>query len=166
MALRVRKRYLHRPALDPHGPFWQGYRWSEWYAFPSFLAEPIARDDTAPLGGAGIYRFAVPRRRGLLYIGQASRLRRRLSGHARAVTDILGPHTRRHLGFHYELAAYVHGEGKVQVSWTPLDSLGKPDRLGIECDLIAAHRGTVGCNPNWQFLPMGSGGDVADFGAD
>lgn len=159
--LRVRQRYGHRPAMDPLGRFWQGYYWSAWWDFPAFLLERPARDD-AVSRGAGIYRFAVPRRRGLLYIGQASVLRRRLAGHARAVTDIQGPNSRRHLGFHHELASHLATRGRVAVSWTGLEGLEKADRLGIECDLIAAHRTIVGGNPTWQFLPMSDGEDLQD----
>lgn len=45
------------------------------------------------------------------------------------------------------------------MSWISLDGMDKGDRLGIECDLISAHRTIVGANPAWQFLPIG-GADV------
>ncbi|HXA27348.1 MAG TPA: GIY-YIG nuclease family protein [Candidatus Angelobacter sp.] len=159
--LRVRRRYLHRPALDPHGLYWQGYQWSDWYDFPDFLvANAYGNDDDGDTAKqAGIYRFAVPRRRGLVYIGQTSVLRRRLAGHARAAKDARES-TKRRLGFHHKLAAHFDQGGRIRVSWTALESLDKADRLGIECDLIAAHRTIVGSNPTWQFLAIGGDDDV------
>jgi hypothetical protein len=151
-AVRVRRRYAHRPASDPHGRFWQGYGWSKWYDFPAIVRETPEGQDANSIKGSGIYRFAVPRRRGLVYIGQASEVRRRLAGHARAVNDVRGARVRRHLGFHYALAKHP---GDMRVSWIGLGSLDKADRLGIECDLISAHRTIVGSNPDWQFRAFG-----------
>jgi len=41
--------------------------------------------------------------------------------------------------------------GRVEVSWVAMPEVDRRERLGIECELIAAYRKTTGKNPACQF---------------
>lgn len=165
-------RFDHIPGHDPQGTYWQGYEWSSWYAFSDLVAARVwkqvvsANDLATFLETAGLYRLRIRRSKGrLLYIGQTGRgVHSRLRGHMSAVKRVTGalPKSRRgNRPFARRLAAALEGGTSVQASWTPLAGLTKPDRLGVEAELIAAYRATVGENPTLQFLTAGDDDDDA-----
>jgi hypothetical protein len=154
--------YLHIPGHNPQGPYWQGYVWSNWYYFTE-LVRPysirvVAIDDRPHFRKVpGIYRIRIQSRRGLLYIGETGRsVHGRLRGHMSAVKRARGqlrvPAQRKVRPFAKRLSSLLQDGRKIQASWTPLPGLRKPDRLGLEAELISAYRATVGKNPDLQFL--------------
>jgi hypothetical protein len=158
-------RFDRIPGHDPQGPYWQGYRWSQWYLFDDIgrghSSDVIeeADDDKGFTTHAALYRFRVWRRMGLLYIGQTGRsAAARLHNHYRGMLIAAGElsaNARRILRFHQELDDYRAGGLDVEASWTSVKGLDKGDRLGIEAELIAAYRAVMGTNPSCQFLDRG-----------
>jgi len=149
-------RPLPAAAADPQSSAWLGYTWSSW---TPFVAEsPFPGGPTDGLDGPGLYRFRVRGDSGLLYIGEAGPfgLRGRINGHRRTARIALSPvpgRVRPYTTFHVRLGALWEARRSVEVSWTPLaPDLPVAERKGREVDLIAAHRGHMGRNPECQFL--------------
>ena len=126
-----------RPA-DTQGPSWQGMTWSDWHQLDSA--------DVPVPNCAGLYRLRCHDQPGLIYIGISDRLRSRLGGlrRARHRPDKKG---------HYAAAcvAAFERQGKiVEVSWSTFADPDRRELMGLEADLIAAHRRMHG-NPTCQF---------------
>ena len=130
-----------RPVADPQGPRGGGLKWSPWLAL-----ERLLDDSDDPGNVPGIYRVRRAYIRGLLYVGMSTGVRGRLrglrNGHHVAYDCVRSYETRR---------------GPIEVSWCELGDLPKAEVLGIEIDLISAHRrwaekrGIQRKNPACQF---------------
>lgn len=94
----------------------------------------------------GVYRLRASGCPGLIYIGISDRLSSRLSGlrRARYRPDMKG-HSAAAC-----VAAYEAADKIVSVSWATISSTDRRALLGLEVDLIAAHRQNFG-SPACQF---------------
>jgi hypothetical protein len=138
------------PARDPQGPHWQGFGWSEW---TQFIHDNPLLMSAIGIGEQGLYRFRVAGRSGLLYIGETGRtLKERLDGHRRAARIAGQQPTTQHAAFAAAVRDHWAAGRDVEVSWATLPKgFPREERKGVECELIAAYRATVGRNPDFQF---------------
>lgn len=142
------------------GRRWEGHSWSPWWPLDeTFLA--YSHDERQAPNKAAIYRVQCRGRGGLIYIGQSgvtagvrSRMRHlriamRYAAEGRATRP---PHVAGACILAHELRGDV-----IEVSWVALPDMPHRDRLGTECELIAAYRKATGANPTCQFA-----GQLAD----
>jgi hypothetical protein len=122
---------------DPQGPGWGGLVWSSWFHLDTDARIPRA---------AGIYRLRCLGRRGLIYIGISVRLSGRLGGLRRARSR---PDKRGHYAAGCVAGHEARGE-VVEVSWAIVEDKDRRELMGLEVDLIAAHRKHFG-SPACQF---------------
>src|SRR5262249_38679769 len=122
-------------------PRWQNLEWTCWKQ----LDEAFRPRDSIPRA-AGVYRLRASDCPGLIYIGISDRLRFRLGGlrRARHRADKKG-HSAAAC-----VAAYEEAGKIVFVSWATVGDMGRRDLMGLEVDLIAAHRRRFG-SPACQF---------------
>jgi hypothetical protein len=126
---------------DPQDPRWRGLEWTSWKqldeAFRVRAAIPRA---------AGVYRLRASDCPGLIYIGISDRLSSRLGGlrRARYRADKKGHSAAACVAAH-EAAGKI-----VSVSWATVGDMDRRDLMGLEVDLIAAHRQNSG-SPACQF---------------
>jgi hypothetical protein len=159
------------PGHHPQGPFWQGFDWSWWYPLED-LVVPVRQLRLQPddeekgfTRSKALYRLRVGRRRGLFYIGETSiSAQHRLRGHYRGMNRQRSRSTtqpmRRPLGLYKGLAQVRRRGLVVYASWTAVPSLSKSDRRGLEAELIAAYRATMGRNPDYQWPGADSDRDL------
>jgi len=119
--------------------------------------------------GPGLYRLRTHGRRGLLYIGQtglslARRLEQQRRG-GRIAAGLLHHNPSRRLLHVGTVIGALWNDGRaVHFSYVELPEepdLPMPERRGLEVDLIAAYRATMGRSPDCQFMP-GQLGDEFD----
>lgn len=145
---------MTRPDLlaDPQSRTWAGFEWSDWHELTAALTP---RGSPVP-PEAGLYRVRVEGAPGLLYIGQTGlSLRGRLGQlrtsekRASAGLDARAPHVAGAcVHQHKQRGATIH------VSWVATPDIDKRERLGRECDLIAAYRQVIGESPSCQFAGL------------
>lgn len=145
--------FMRIPGHDPQGNYWQGYEWSGWTEFRKFLASKAPRGHKSH--SAGLYRFRVRRHVGLVYVGVTTRsIRGRLAQHMVYIESVMAnaDDPAPSLAVSRKLAQYLDSGFQIEVSWVALPKLEKPDLHGVEAELIAAYRATMGSNPECQFL--------------
>jgi len=125
--------------LDPQDSLWEGLVWSRWHQ----LDTPGGR---AVPSEAGVYRLRCHGDPALIYIGISDRLSSRLGGlrRARGREDKRG---------HYAaacVAAHEKQGNTIEVSWAIAGDVDRRELMGLEVDLIAAHRKRFG-SPACQF---------------
>lgn len=101
----------------------------------------------------GLYRLRCKERRGLIYIGEIGDSLRKRFRQLRKATQYVAhgkspgpPHIAGGCVHEHERAGFV-----VEVSWVEKPNLCRRDRKGVECELIATYRKTMGTNPTCQF---------------
>jgi hypothetical protein len=126
---------------DPQDPRWWGLEWTGWQQ----LDQAFQARDAIPRA-AGVYRLRARDCPGLIYIGISDRLSSRLGGlrRARYRVDKKG-HSAAACVAAYEKAGKI-----VSVSWATVRDIDRRDLIGLEVDLIAAHRRRLG-SPACQF---------------
>jgi hypothetical protein len=139
-------------SVDPQSRSWFELEWSDWHDLATAvvpLQSPVPTE-------AGLSRVRLRDSPGLLYIGQTGRS---LRGRFRQLRTSM----RRAAGGLDARAPHVAGRcvreherrgGMIEVSWVATADLDKRERLGRECDLIAAYRRATGENPPCQFAGM------------
>lgn len=134
---------------------WEGHAWSEWYSLDAAIAPRNAR---AP-DGPGLYRIRCHSQAGLIYIGETGdslkgrfrQLRKATEYAAQGKYSAEGktggpPHVAGGCVWKHQCAGLI-----VEVSWAEKRDLDRRNRKGVECELVAAYRKTVGANPACQF---------------
>jgi hypothetical protein len=134
-------------SVDVQNLSWEGHAWSEWYALDVAIA---ARAAKAP-NTAGLYRLRCHGEPGLIYIGETGdtvrarlrQLRKATAYAAQGKYEAQGKGGPPHVA---GLCVWNHQRaGKtVEVSWVAKPNLDKRDRKGVECELVAAYRKTMG----------------------
>lgn len=126
---------------DPQGSHWEGLDWTPWKQ----LDEAFRARGAVPRA-PGVYRLRASECPGLIYIGISDRLSSRLGGlrRARYRSEKKG-HSAAAC-----VAAYEDVGKIVSVSWATTSSTDRRALLGLEVDLIAAHRRDFG-SPACQF---------------
>ena len=143
------------PEIDVQSPSWERYAWSEWQRLDH------ARGANTP----GLYRLRCYQQTGLIYLGETGdslrgrfrQLRKAMEyakqGRYAAQGKVGGPpHVAGGCVWKHVCAWRV-----IEVSWTETANLDKRERMGVECDLIAAYRKAMGASPACQ-----SAGDLKD----
>ena len=126
---------------DPQDPHWRGLDWTCWKQL-----DEAFRDRGAVPRASGVYRLRASGCPGLIYIGISDRLSSRLGGLRRARYR---PDKKGHSAAAC-VAAYEAADKIVSVSWATVTDMDRRDLMGLEADLIAAHRQNFG-SPACQF---------------
>jgi hypothetical protein len=142
-------------AVDVQSRSWDGHAWSEWYPLDDAIASRKAKAADTP----GLYRLRCQAQTGLIYIGETGdslrarfrQLRKAMEYAAQGKYLAQGkvggpPHVAGGCVWKHKCAGSV-----IEVSWVEAPNLPKRERKGVECELIAAYRKTVGTNPACQF---------------
>jgi hypothetical protein len=116
---------------DPQDAHWQGLNWTCWKQL-----DEAFRDRGAVPRASGVYRLRASGCPGLIYLGISDQLSSRLGGlrRARHRPDRKG-HSAAACVAAYEAAGKI-----VSVSWVTVTDMKRRDLMGLEVDLIAAHR--------------------------
>lgn len=134
---------------DVQSSSWEKLTWSEWCRLDSVKGADCA----------GLYRLRCHRQAGLIYIGETGDSCRARFGQLRMAMKYAAqgrysakgkvggpPHVAGGCVWKHVCAGQV-----VEVSWTEAPDLDRRERKGVECDLIAAYRRTMGESPACQF---------------
>ncbi len=147
---------------DVHSLDWFGWEWSPWRPLDDVVRPYKKGAEQAPRGKQGIYRIRCSGRRGLLYIGQTGPTQGGIRGRFSALqfairqAGVSGRPRAPHVAGAC-VAEHIRRGCVSEISWTVTDGMEKRERLGRECDLIAAHRTALGESPVCQFAGMPDG---------
>lgn len=136
---------------NPQDTYWLFRKWSSWIDFN----EALRQSQGAPRQ-PGIYRIRDARsNNSLLYIGEGGNIRGRLFQLRNAMNKVASggmqgpPHWAGGCVLHHQRQG-----AKIEVSWL-LDSVpDEPERKGLECEYITAHRWATSQNPECQFVAI------------